>query len=740
MFLMQHDDENKKSVNEVNDEVKSPVIEAESMIDEVSPNPTLEEVVVNDEKEMTASSPAPSLDQEKPQPSVDSKTEENRPESNDGPGEEDLKAKSDQSPQPKSPKKAMFFIILLFCVLPLLIYYMGIGNQKDAPIILSSSMLHQHLLKGEVANAACAFESKKPVQVITGTLKGPKKRQFRAEVVYTDELGALLNKQVGIDDYDYKVSSNDSPFREMLFSLIPMILIMVVIFVIFSKKMSSAGRGAMSFGKSKAKLNDGNGKVTFADVAGLDQSKEEVTEIVEFLKDPSLVRELGGKVPKGVLLVGPPGTGKTLLARAMAGEADAPFYTISGSDFVEMFVGVGASRVRDMFSEAKKNAPCLIFIDEIDAVGRARFAGVGGGNDEREQTLNAMLVEMDGFEANSGVIVVAATNRPDVLDKALLRPGRFDRQVMINLPDRKGRKEILEVHAKNIKVCESIDFSVIARNTPGFSGADLANLLNEAALTAARTKKKVVEMSDIEEAKEKILWGRERKGYHMSEQNRRNTAFHEAGHALVGLHLEHATPLHKVTIIPRGNFLGAAMYLPSDDEVSKTKNQLKAQLAVAMGGRIAEELVFDDVTTGASGDIVAATGLAKKMVCQYGMSENMGLIDYAPNRDNPYASASDSTKGSQHSEETSNKIDLEVRRLVDEAVATARQILTDHRAQLDLFANALIEKETMEVEEICNLVGIDAALIDKERFGPKATEPKPEDEPSTDEKKNEEEK
>jgi cell division protease FtsH len=346
---------------------------------------------------------------------------------------------------------------------------------------------------------------------------------------------------------------------------------------------------------------------------------------------------------------------------------------------------------------------------------------------------------MDGFEANSGVIVVAATNRPDVLDKALLRPGRFDRQVMINLPDRKGRKEILEVHAKNIKICDSIDFSVIARNTPGFSGADLANLLNEAALTAARVKKKMVEMTDIEEAKEKILWGRERRGYHMSEQNRRNTAFHEAGHALVGLHLEHATPLHKVTIIPRGNFLGAAMYLPSDDEVSKTKKQLQAQLAVAMGGRIAEEIVFDDVTTGASGDIVAATSLAKKMVCQYGMSEGMGLIDYSPNQDNPYASASDSTKGSQHSEETSNKIDIEVRRLVESAVATARQILTDHRNKLDLFANALIEKETMEVKEICELIGIDAATIDKERFGQDVVESNTLEESSSDENSNEEE-
>ncbi len=630
----------------------------------------------------------------------------------------------------RSPKKALFFVVLIFFLLPVLYLFMGGSKKTVPPIELSSSALCEKLAKGEIGKASCEFKTGKEIQLITGTFVGESPRDFKAEVVYTETLGSLLTSKTKNEAYNYTVSSDDSFMKDLLMNFLPLILIMIILYFIFSRKISSAGKGAMQFGKSKAKLNEGNTKVTFDDVAGLDQSKEEVTEIVDFLKDPTLVRDLGGKVPKGILLVGPPGTGKTLLARAMAGEADAPFYSISGSDFVEMFVGVGASRVRDMFAEAKKNAPCLIFIDEIDAVGRARFAGVGGGNDEREQTLNAMLVEMDGFEANSGIIVVAATNRPDVLDKALLRPGRFDRQVAINLPDRKGRKEILEVHAKNIKMADHVDMSVIARNTPGFSGADLANLLNEAALTAARFKKKQVEMCDVEEAKEKILWGRERRGYSMSEKARRNTSFHEAGHALVGLHLEHATPLHKVTIIPRGNFLGAAMYLPSDDEVSKTQKQLKAELAVTMGGRVAEMLVFDDVTTGAAGDIVAATKLAKRMVCQFGMSDSLGLIDYAPNSDSPYATASDSTKGSQHSNETSNKIDVEVRLLVDEAVATARQILTTNRQQLDLFAETLIEKETMDVKEICDLVGIDAAKIDNERFGAKLPEKEQEDEPN----------
>ncbi|MGL4853884.1 MAG: ATP-dependent metallopeptidase FtsH/Yme1/Tma family protein, partial [Lentisphaeria bacterium] len=371
---------------------------------------------------------------------------------------------------------------------------------------------------------------------------------------------------------------------------------------------------------------------------------------------------------------------------------------------------------RDMFEQAKKTAPCLIFIDEIDAVGRARFAGIGGGNDEREQTLNALLVEMDGFESNSGIIVIAATNRPDVLDSALLRPGRFDRRILVDLPDRKGREDILAVHARNVKLSSEVNLSVVARNTPGFSGADLANLLNEAALTAARTDKKAIDMSDIEEAKEKVLWGRERKSRRISDEDRRLTAYHEAGHALVGLHLKDATPLHKVTIIPRGNaYLGATMYLPEDDQYSRTTAQLKAELAVSMGGRIAEKLVFGEVTTGASSDIMSVTRTAKRMVCQWGMSELMGPLDYAPSKESAYSS-SDLTKGGQHSDDTSNKIDLEVRKLVDEAVATATEILTQNSDQLEKFAQALLEQETMDVESICKLLDIDPKQVDKERF------------------------
>ncbi len=617
----------------------------------------------------------------------------------------------------KPPRISFFLVLFVLVILPLMIYFFKNSAGKDAEVELPQSEFIAKL-ESQTVVGECILKRDPSTgkAIVHGSFRrdaNEVKQNFRSEVLYTEDLAKLIRSK-GVS---FKVQTQESTLKDILVNVVPFVLVLMIIYFLFARQLRSAGKGAMQFGKSKAKLQTGSGKkVTFKDVAGLDEVKEEVEEVVHYLKEPDKVRDLGGQVPKGILMVGPPGTGKTLLARAIAGEADAPFYSISGSDFVEMFVGVGASRVRDMFEQAKRNAPCLIFIDEIDAVGRARFAGIGGGNDEREQTLNALLVEMDGFEANSGIIVIAATNRPDVLDKALLRPGRFDRQINIDLPNRKGREEILAVHAKKVKLADDIDLNVVARNTPGFSGADLANLLNESALIAARTDKKAVDMSDVEEAKEKVLWGRERRSYKMSERSRRNTAYHEAGHALVGLHLEHATPLHKVTIIPRGKFLGAAMYLPKDDEVSQTEAEIRAELAVTMGGRVAEMLVFGDVTTGAANDIMVATRTAKRMVCQWGMSKEMGLIDYAPSRGSHYAPSDDMTKGSQHSDETSNKIDVEVRKIVDTAVNTATDILTNNRDQLQKFAEALLEKETMEVSEICELLGFDPETIDKERF------------------------
>ncbi|MCL4107895.1 UNVERIFIED_CONTAM: hypothetical protein GTU68_001212 [Idotea baltica] len=421
-------------------------------------------------------------------------------------------------------------------------------------------------------------------------------------------------------------------------------------------------------------------KITFKDVAGVEEAKEEVWEIVEFLKDPKKFQRLGGHIPKGVLMVGSPGTGKTLLARAIAGEADVPFFSISGSDFVEMFVGVGASRVRDMFEQGKKNAPCLIFIDEIDAVGRHRGHGMGGGHDEREQTLNALLVEMDGFEAQEGVIIIAATNRPDVLDPALLRPGRFDRQVTVNLPDVNGREQILKVHAKKVKVADGVDLGVIARGTPGFSGAELANLINEAALLAARKGMKAITLPEFEEARDKVRWGKERRSMAISEKEKENTAYHEAGHAILLCLLENTEPLHKVTIIPRGPSLGSTMWLPEEDKLTNRVNELLDQLVVIMGGRVAEEVVFGNVTNGASGDIKQATSIARKMVCEWGMSEELGMVEY----------------GRGYSEETAQKIDTEVKRLIDTAYQTATDLILENRDKLNTIAKGLLEFETLD--------------------------------------------
>ena len=482
-------------------------------------------------------------------------------------------------------------------------------------------------------------------------------------------------------------------------------ILLIGIWIFLMNRMQGGGRGgALGFGKSKAKLlTEKHGRVTFNDVAGIDEAKDELEEIVEFLKDPQKFGRLGGKIPKGALLVGPPGTGKTLLARAIAGEAGVPFFTISGSDFVEMFVGVGASRVRDMFDQAKKNAPCIVFIDEIDAVGRHRGAGYGGGNDEREQTLNQLLVEMDGFEANEGVILVAATNRPDVLDPALLRPGRFDRQVQVPNPDVTGRQKILNVHAKKTVLGPDVDLRIIARGTPGFSGADLANLVNEAALLAAKIGKRFVGMEDFENAKDKVMMGSERRSMVMTEDEKKLTAYHEAGHAIVGLNVPQHDPIHKATIIPRGRALGLVLSLPERDQLSVTKTKYKSKLAMAMGGKVAEEMIFgaDNVTSGAASDIQQITKIARAMVTQFGMSEELGNIDYA-NEQQSYLGPMGG--GHQSGPETQSKIDFEVRKLVDEAYEGAKKILKKHKSDLKRLAEGLLEYETLTGDEITKVI------------------------------------
>ena len=494
-----------------------------------------------------------------------------------------------------------------------------------------------------------------------------------------------------------------------LFSVIvswfPMLLL-IGVWIFFMRQMQGGGGRALGFGKSRARLlTEKVGRITFEDVAGIDEAKGELEEIVEYLKDPQKFQRLGGKIPKGVLLVGPPGTGKTLLARAIAGEANVPFFTISGSDFVEMFVGVGASRVRDMFEQGKKNAPCIIFIDEIDAVGRHRGAGLGGGNDEREQTLNQLLVEMDGFEANEGVILIAATNRPDVLDPALLRPGRFDRQVVVPNPDVVGREKILKVHMRKVPLGADVEPKVIARGTPGFSGADLANLVNEAALMAARRGKRSVGMTEFEQAKDKVMMGAERRSMVMTEDEKRLTAYHEAGHALCMLYAEAHEPLHKVTIIPRGRALGVTMYLPERDKYSQSKIEIKAMMASLFGGRVAEELIFgeDKVTTGAADDIRRATGLARRMVTEFGFSEKLGPLRYAENEEEVFLGHS-VTQRKNVSDATAKLIDDEIRRIVDEGERTAREILTGHLEELHALAKGLLEYETLSADEIRRVI------------------------------------
>ncbi len=511
-----------------------------------------------------------------------------------------------------------------------------------------------------------------------------------------------------------------------IFTFLPLIVILLVLYFMFRQQIKMAGKGAFNFGKNRSKMitKDKN-KMLFKDVAGCDEAKEEVQEIVEFLKDPKKFQKLGGRIPKGVLMVGPPGTGKTLLAKAIAGEADVPFFSISGSDFVEMFVGVGASRVRDLFEQGKRNAPCLIFIDEIDAVGRSRGHGVGGGNDEREQTLNAMLVEMDGFDTQEGVIIIAATNRKDVLDPALLRPGRFDREVRVNLPDVKGRLEILKVHAKNVKIAEDVNLELVARGTPGYSGAELANVMNEAALLAAKFARNAIAQSDLEEARDKVRWGKERRSMAMSLDEKKITAYHEAGHALLNVILEHTDPLHKVSIIPRGPALGVTMMLPERDRYNTRRKELVDDLCVTMGGRVAEEVFLGDISSGASGDIRQATYYARKMVCEWGMSEKLGMVQYEDDSDLVFLGR-DIGRNRHFSEETQKEIDAEVRKLIDDAYRRATEIISANREKMEAISLALLEFETLEGIHIEEIVKHGKILTTPTKPTPPPAQPAPE--------------
>ena len=537
--------------------------------------------------------------------------------------------------------------------------------------------------------------------LVTGKLKDG--GEFRTYVVESQDFLKLLR------DKNVKISVrpvDQNPwYMSLLISWFPMILF-IGVWIFFMRQMQGGGAKALSFGKARARLiSEKHNKITFSDVAGVDEAKEELREIIEFLKDPQKFQKLGGKIPKGVLLVGPPGTGKTLLAKAIAGEANVPFFSISGSDFVEMFVGVGASRVRDLFEQGKKHAPCIIFMDEIDAVGRHRGAGLGGGHDEREQTLNQLLVEMDGFETNEGVILIAATNRPDVLDPALLRPGRFDRQVVVPRPDVKGREEILRVHARRIPLGPDVDLKVLARGTPGFSGADLANLVNEAALLAARHSKKLVEMFDFESAKDKVLMGVERRSMIISEEEKRTIAYHEAGHTLVAHSLPGADPVHKVTIIPRGRALGLTQQLPADDKYNYSRDYLMNRITILLGGRAAEEMVFQQQTTGAGDDLEKATEMARKMVCEWGMSEKLGPLTFGKREEHIFLGR-EFARHQDYSEETAVLIDAEVKQIVLDSAARARSILEEQIARLHRLARALLEHESLDAEEITRVLAV----------------------------------
>ena len=617
------------------------------------------------------------------------------------------------SPNPMQPPnkqqsfgRQIFLWAIIFISVPLLCFIFA-KDGKSAPSQLSASQFDAFLEAGKIDSVTLEEQNSSIIQVLSGKYwsDGDNNKvllPYKVKVVYTDALDAAIRKHC----QNRTVKSSSGLLSGIFMSVLPLLIMLALFYFLFLRQIRSSNGAAFQFGKSRARLmNPSDDKITLKDVAGITEAKEEMQEVVDYLKDPGKFQRLGGKVPRGILMVGPPGTGKTLLGKAIAGEAGVPFFSISGSDFVEMFVGVGASRVRDMFEEGKKHAPCMIFIDEIDAVGRSRFSGIGGGHDEREQTLNALLVEMDGFEPNSGVIVLAATNRPDVLDPALLRPGRFDRQIVIDLPDLNGRLEILKIHAKRYKIQEGVDLTHIARGTSGFSGADLANLLNEAAILATRKDRQAIELGDLEEARDKVCWGKERRSRKMTAAQRRLTAYHEAGHTLVNIYCEHAEPLHKVTIIPRGMALGATMFLPETDRYNITENEAKDMMTMGMGGRCAEKLIFHELTSGASMDISQATEMARKMVCKWGMCPRLGALSYAGREEHIFLGR-DITRSDDFSPETAREIDIEIRRLVDAAEQRAMEILETHIDQLKLLAETLLEKETMSSAEVYQLLGM----------------------------------
>jgi cell division protease FtsH len=649
----------------------------------------------------------------------------NTPQNND-PG-------SNNQPERFKPKVLFIWLVIILAIMALWFAQPGTGGNVAR---LSVSELVESVKDGKIEPGAGVMKPDPSLgqdgYVVSGQIINPEygvnlddenvpeKIRFTAEGRLTEEDFLLIREVL-------KESRRSTALQDILISFLPFLLIIGLLYFLFVRQLKNAGRGAMSFGKSKAKmLTREKGALTFKDVAGCDEAKEEVSEVVDFLKDPKKFQRIGGRIPKGVLMVGPPGTGKTLLAKAVAGEADVPFFSISGSDFVEMFVGVGAARVRDMFEQGRKNAPCIVFIDEIDAVGRQRGAGVGGGNDEREQTLNSLLVEMDGFDGHEGVIIIAATNRPDVLDSALLRPGRFDRQVTIDLPDLNGRYEILLVHAKKIVLAEEVNLKHVARNTPGFSGADLANLLNEGALIAARYNKNAVEMNDLDEARDKISFGRERRKL-MDDEDRKITAYHEAGHALVQAVVDDGhLPVHKVTIIPRGQSLGSTMFMPKKDLLNHSKRRLLNQICCGMGGRSAEEIVIGDITSGASGDIQMVTSTARHMVCDWGMTD-LGPIAMGASSQHAYmGQVSGGSKN--YSEQTAQKIDKMIYDIVQEQYLRSLEILKEHRTALDGIAEALLEHETIDgkhVHEILEFGEMRSPIVKREIV---PDEPEPEEE------------
>ncbi|MBE6389557.1 MAG: ATP-dependent metallopeptidase FtsH/Yme1/Tma family protein [Lentisphaerae bacterium] len=609
-------------------------------------------------------------------------------------------------PAPPRRSRAGMVWLLIMIMLGAMMLFKTFGPEQQKELNQSE---FERLLKEKKVDTVNLVSDGERIFRVEGELKKDENTKGSAQEYYVSRVIMSENLENSMRDSGagITVDPDNSGFWNFIFvSLLPILIIIGVIYFISMRQMRMNGHGAMDFGKSKARMIPPDElNVHFTDIAGADEAKEEIAEIVEFLRDPLRFQLVGGRIPKGCLLVGDPGTGKTLMAKAVACEAGVPFFSISGSDFVEMFVGVGASRVRDMFEQARKNTPCLIFIDEIDAVGRSRFSGWGGGHDEREQTLNAMLVEMDGLESRNGVIVLAATNRPDVLDPALLRPGRFDRQVVMDLPDITGRRQILDVHVKKIKTDDSIDLDIIARTTPGFSGADLANLCNEAALLAARRNKEQVSQYELEEARDKVSYGTERRSRKINDKERKLTAYHEAGHTLVAIYNDHCVPVHKVTIIPRGqSALGATFMMPKEDTYTKSKLDLKAMMAMSLGGRAAEEIVFGDITTGAAADIQHLTDIARKMVCQFGMSEKLGPVKMGDFTNHPHMRI-DGLPPDGISNETEREIDLEVRSLINEAYEKAKSCLNEHRDQLEKLTAELLEKETLSIQEINVLLG-----------------------------------